>query len=90
MPTAPLLLRTLLVTVAVGGSASAADKLEYNRDIRPILSENCFACHGPDGAARKAKLRLDKREAAVEKGAIVPGKTAESEIVNRLYLKDDD
>ncbi len=79
-----------VVVLALGGTASAADKLEYNRDIRPILSENCFACHGPDGAARKAKLRLDKRESAVEKGAIVAGKTAESEIVTRMHLKDDD
>src|SRR6516225_4621858 len=46
------------------------EKLEYNRDIRPILSENCFACHGPDSASRKAKLRLDVREEAVERGAI--------------------
>ena len=45
--------------------------LEYNRDIRPILAENCFPCHGPDSAARKADLRLDRREAAVEAGAIV-------------------
>ena len=45
-------------------AAKAADapKLEYNRDIRPILAENCFACHGPDSAARKADLRLDRRD----------------------------
>ena len=42
-------------------------KLEYNRDIRPILAENCFACHGPDSAARKADLRLDLREVAVDR-----------------------
>ncbi|MEO2088705.1 MAG: c-type cytochrome domain-containing protein, partial [Gemmataceae bacterium] len=36
-------------------------KLQYNRDVRPILAENCFACHGPDSAARKAGLRLDQR-----------------------------
>jgi mono/diheme cytochrome c family protein len=47
------------------GHAQEPVKLEYNRDIRPILAENCFACHGPDSAARKADLRLDKRVVAV-------------------------
>ena len=56
-----------------GWNRLAAGKLEYNRDIRPILAENCFACHGPDSAARKADLRLDRREAAIEAGAIAPG-----------------
>ncbi len=65
-------------------AASAADKLEYNRDIRPILSENCFACHGPDSAARKAELRLDRPETAVERKAIIPGKPDESELVVRV------
>src|SRR5439155_16320143 len=58
-------------------SSLAADKLQYNGDIRPILAENCFACHGPDSAARKADLRLDKREVAVDMGAIAPGKPQE-------------
>src|SRR5436853_3737675 len=62
----------------------AADRIEYNRDIRPILMENCFACHGPDSAARKAKLRLDDREVALKAGVIVPGKPAESEVVRRI------
>src|SRR5262249_47483337 len=52
--------------------------LEYNRDIRPILAENCFACHGPDSAARKKDLRIDQRDAAIEAKAIVPGKPGES------------
>ncbi len=56
-----------LVTLS-GGQARAADKLQYNRDIRPILADNCFACHGPDSAARKADLRLDQREAAIGHG----------------------
>jgi len=52
--------------------------LEYNRDIRPILSKNCFTCHGPDSASRKAKLRVDRFEDATAKpeegnAAFVPG-----------------
>ena len=59
--TLSLFVSSLSVAVARGEG-----KLEYNRDIRPILAENCFACHGPDSAARKAGLRLDQREAAIE------------------------
>src|SRR5262245_32304596 len=68
----------------------AADKLEYNRDVRPILAENCFACHGPDSAARKADLRLDKRDVAIEHDAIVPGKPADSALVERINSGDAD
>ena len=57
----------------------------YNRDIRPILAENCFACHGPDAGARKAGLRLDQRDAAVKKGAIVPGDPDKSELIHRIF-----
>ena len=46
--------------------------LSYNRDVRPILAENCFSCHGPDKNAREAKLRLDVREDALDKEAFVP------------------
>jgi hypothetical protein len=66
----------------------AADKPLYNRDIRPILAENCFACHGPDRKARKADLRLDVRDEAVKAGAIVPGDTGESELVARIFSAD--
>lgn len=69
-------------------TATTARKLEYNRDIRPILAENCFACHGPDSAARKADLRLDQREAALAAGAIVPGKPEQSELIHRIYAAD--
>ena len=48
-------------------AAAAGSPLGYNRDIRPILSENCFNCHGADSAARKAKLRLDRFEDAIAK-----------------------
>lgn len=72
------------------GLAAADGKLQYNRDIRPILADNCFACHGPDSAARKAGLRLDQRDAAIEAGAIVPGKPQESELIRRLHAQGDD
>ena len=65
-----------------------ADKLQYNRDVRPILSDNCFRCHGPDKAIRKAKLRLDQREVALEREAFVPGKPDESELVKRIFSQD--
>ncbi|MFO0892060.1 MAG: DUF1553 domain-containing protein [Isosphaeraceae bacterium] len=72
------------------GTARAAEKLEYNRDIRPILAENCFACHGPDSAARKADLRLDQREAAIAAGALKPGDPDESELIARVNSSDAD
>jgi hypothetical protein len=89
----PLLRAALagIVLLAVCASLRAADApLSYNRDIRPILFENCFACHGPDSASRKADLRLDKRDVAVEKKAIVPSKPDESEMVRRIFSTDDD
>jgi mono/diheme cytochrome c family protein len=72
-----------------------AAPLAYNRDIRPILSENCFACHGPDSAARKAKLRLDHFEFATaprpdSRPAIVPGRPQDSELVSRIYHTNED
>ena len=67
-----------------------AEKLSFNRDIRPILAENCFACHGPDSASRKADLRLDRREVAVKAGAIVPGKPDESEMIHRIFAANKD
>ncbi len=70
------------------GMATSPERLVYNRDIRPILADNCFACHGPDSAARKANLRLDQRDAALAAGAIVPGKPDQSELVHRIYAAD--
>jgi cytochrome c553 len=68
----------------------AVAKLGYNRDVRPILAENCFACHGPDSAARKAGLRLDQREAAIESEVLSPGKPDDSEIIARILLPESD
>lgn len=66
----------------------AAGRLSYNRDVRPIFAENCFACHGPDSAARKADLRLDRAADAMAPRngtpAIVKGKPAASEMIKRI------
>ena len=69
-------------------SQAQGQKIEFNRDIRPILSDNCFRCHGPDKGHRKAKLRLDDRSVAIEQGVIVPGKPDESELVARIFASD--
>ncbi|WP_442505586.1 DUF1553 domain-containing protein [Novipirellula sp. SH528] len=70
--------------------ASAATPLEYNRDIRPILAEYCFACHGLDGSSREADLRLDARELAIDAGAIQPGDPEASELIARVMSDDAD
>src|SRR5688572_23537321 len=70
----------------------AADSVSFNRDIRPIFSDTCFKCHGPDANARKGKLRLDTPEGAYENRggyfAIDPGNAEESEAVLRIYQTD--
>jgi len=76
------------VGMLIASLASAGDAIEFNRDIRPILAENCFACHGPDSAARKAELRLDQRQVAVEMAAIVPGDANSSELIRRVFSAD--
>ncbi len=81
-------LATFAAFTAFAGPASAQSKIEFNRDIRPILSDKCFACHGPDTTKLKGKLRLDLRDVAVKKGAIVPGKPDESELVRRIHATD--
>jgi hypothetical protein len=75
---------------AKAGAADSSDEIRFNRDIRPILSENCFLCHGPDKTTRKAKLRLDVREDAVAKKAIVPGDAAHSSVIERIVTTDED
>ncbi|MFP6881446.1 MAG: PSD1 and planctomycete cytochrome C domain-containing protein [Roseibacillus sp.] len=84
-------MRPTILALSLAASLPALSApLSYNRDIRPILAENCFACHGPDKGARKAKLRLDLREVALAKEAFVPGDVEASELVYRINADDKD
>src|SRR5437764_2780899 len=74
---------------------AATTIVDFGRQIRPILSENCFTCHGPDEQQRKAKLRLDTRDGIMGKlrrngHVVVPGKPADSELLARVLSTDDD
>src|SRR3989442_7978850 len=89
----------LLLGIALFLSATrtkGAEQLQYNRDIRPILSDRCFKCHGPDKAARKSGLRLDIAEEAYterkksHKHAIVPGKPDQSLVCRKIFSADKD
>ena len=73
-----------VVSLAALEATAAEGRLRFNRDIRPILSDKCFFCHGPDAKKREADLRLDVREVAVKVGAIEPGKPEESELIARI------
>ena len=85
---APALFGLTLLSRGDGPSATIG-KLDFNRDIRPILAENCFACHGPDAKKRKGDLRLDVKDPTHQTGKIlVPGKAGESELVRRLLTAD--
>jgi hypothetical protein len=88
----PLLFCTLTITVIEthANEPQLPAKIEFNRDVRPILSDNCFSCHGNDAGHRKAKLRLDVREAALKKDAFVPGKPDESDLIERIFSADED
>ncbi len=87
-------LRPELLALLALPLASAQETVDFGRQIRPILSENCIACHGPDDKARKAKLRLDDEASAKSdrKGdiAIVPGKPEASSLIQRIESKDPD
>ncbi len=81
--------------VLAGRPASADDKIDFNRDVRPILSDKCLACHGADAKHVEGDLRLDQFDtaiAALESGdrAIVPGKPESSELIRRIRLADED
>ena len=84
----------LASSIASAAEFSLPQKIEFNRDVRPILSENCFKCHGFDEKKREAKRRIDTREGALAEmegvRAIVPGKLAKSEVHARIHSTDAD
>jgi len=85
---APLHSAVILIILCGTSRSWSADPVQYKRDILPILTENCFACHGADRAARQAELRLDQRESAIRSGALGVDKPAESELLTRIFSAD--
>ena len=90
-------LAMILAALCGGGvvAAAAPEAIDFNRDIRPLLSDRCFACHGPDAAARKGKLRLDTRDGALKPlddgwAVIQPGNPDKSDFVHRIFSDDED
>ena len=88
------LLGLLFAATAVPAQVTSPGKFDYNRDIRPILAGNCFACHGQDEAKRAKGLRLDRRDTAVKplkngNQAIVPRDPEASELIARITEEDD-
>src|SRR5437868_5809352 len=86
---------SLLALCPFVASAAPGSKIDFNHDVRPILSENCYKCHGPDDGARKAKLRFDIRAEALKPAKsgeipIVPGSPEKSQLVSRITASDPD
>jgi hypothetical protein len=77
----------ILVTRSFAATSSSLNTPQFNRDIRPVLAEHCFTCHGPDSAMRKADLRLDTQEGA-HASVVVPGDANASEIIERITSDD--
>src|SRR5580704_12749916 len=91
----PVHFAVLCLALTTAAAAHAAEKVDFEREIQPVLSEHCFRCHGQDDKSRKAQLRLDNRETALRGGksrsaAIVPGQPQQSEIIVRLTSDDPD
>ncbi|MDX1680967.1 MAG: DUF1553 domain-containing protein [Akkermansiaceae bacterium] len=82
--------RGWILLVLLASPLLAGEPVSYAREVLPLLSDNCFLCHGPDASNREADLRLDIREAAIEAGAIVPGEPKKSTLVQRILTSDPD
>ena len=87
-------LSLVLTAILLAGSKAGAATVEFNRDIRPILADTCFHCHGPDPGARKASLRLDTEAGFFKerdgKFPVVKGKPDQSSLYQRLITKEED
>src|SRR5688572_16220874 len=81
-------LRFFCILTLTANVAVRAKPIDYGRDVRPIIAENCFHCHGQDAGTRKGKLRLDTRQGQKKSGVIVPGVPDDSELIGRI-LSDD-
>ena len=84
-----LVLVTIALMMVARSSLHAQTDINFNRDIRSILSDNCYQCHGPDDAAREADLRLDTPDGA-HAAAIVPGDASASDLIDRVTSNDPD
>ncbi|MCE2694537.1 MAG: DUF1549 domain-containing protein, partial [Verrucomicrobiaceae bacterium] len=85
-----LLFITLAPLAVFAAEPPVPTQIEFNRDVRPILSDNCFYCHGNDPKHREADLRLDLRDEAVKAKAFLPGNAKDSELVSRILSEDED
>lgn len=85
----------IVLAIANPAAPQSSSTIDYNRQVRPILSDNCFKCHGPDETHRQGGLRLDVPDASLQPAdsgtaAIVPGKPDQSELVRRVFSTDSD
>src|SRR5512144_967871 len=79
---------SILIVFALSLIPAMGGELRFNRDIRPILAENCFYCHGQDANKRQAELRLDIRQVAIDAGAITPSDPKKSGLIERIHSTD--
>src|SRR5689334_13029842 len=83
-------MRVTLALLAMCGSVAAADKVDVEKQVQPLLARNCYGCHGPD--VQQSGLRLDKRQNAMRGGdygpVLIPSKSAESKLIRRVVNGD--